>query len=325
MPAANAPTGRLPNASRYDVVRSNLLLAWVAAGVGVELHPRLRFGATFGWGFANIQYTTVSAPLAGESPVLDILAVLSVKDRFVPRVSGSLAAEPIDGLDVIAGFVWIDDILATGDLRLRTFHFATEETINQLNPRFGSSRTDRTFGAQLLAPQASSLNFAARWASRPDIFGTVELVNFGAKTTTLGTPNSVDFVLTARNVHNFMAQGTTDAIFAQFFTVLKPGGTLAVKEHRANPGPQDPKAESGYVTEAFVIEAAQRAGFELVGKSEINANPADTKDHPFGVWTLPPVKQTAPRGQPANPAFDRTKYDAIGESDRMTLRFRKPA
>jgi len=175
------------------------------------------------------------------------------------------------------------------------------------------------------AAKTSRANFAARWASRPDIFGTVELVNFGAKTTTLGTPNSVDFVLTARNVHNFMAQGTTDAIFAQFFTVLKPGGTLAVKEHRANPGPQDPKAESGYVTEAFVIEAAQRAGFELVGKSEINANPADTKDHPFGVWTLPPVKQTAPRGQPANPAFDRTKYDAIGESDRMTLRFRKPA
>lgn len=174
------------------------------------------------------------------------------------------------------------------------------------------------------AAKTARSNFAARWTARPEVFGTVELVNFGAKTTTLGAPNSVDFVLTARNVHNFMAQGTTDAIFAQFFAVLKPGGTLAVKEHRANPGPQDPKAENGYVTEAFVIEAAQRAGFELVAKSEINANPRDTKDHPFGVWTLPPVKQTAPRGQPANPSFDRTKYDAIGESDRMTLRFRKP-
>lgn len=164
MPAANAPTGRLPNASRYDVVRSNLLLAWVAAGVGVELHPRLRVGATVGWGFSSIQYTTVSAPLAGESPVLDILAVLSVKDRFVPRISGSLAAEPIDGLDLLAGFVWIDHVRATGDVRLRSFHYATEETINQLNPRFGSSRTDRTFGARLVAPQASSLNFATRWA-----------------------------------------------------------------------------------------------------------------------------------------------------------------
>lgn len=175
------------------------------------------------------------------------------------------------------------------------------------------------------AAKTGRANFAARWADKPEIFGTVELVNFGARTTSLGAPNSVDFVLTARNVHNFMAQGRNDELFAQFYAVLKPGGTLAVKEHRANPGAQDPKAESGYVTEAYVIEAAQHAGFELVGKSEINANPADTKDHPFGVWTLPPVKQTAPRGQPANPAFDRTKYDAIGESDRMTLRFRKPA
>ena len=175
MPAPDAPNGRLPNASRYDVVRANLLLAWVTAGVGVELHPRLRFGATFGWGFANIQYTTVSAPLAGESPVLDILAVLSVKDRFVPRVSGSLAAEPIDGLDLLAGFVWINHIRATGDLRLRSYHYATEETINQLNPRFGSSRTDRTFGAKLFAPQASSLSFAARWAQiRPSAYDTDE-------------------------------------------------------------------------------------------------------------------------------------------------------
>jgi predicted methyltransferase len=74
-----------------------------------------------------------------------------------------------------------------------------------------------------------------------------------------------------------------------------------------------------------VVALAEKAGFKLDAKSEINANPKDTKDHPFGVWTLPPVKQTAPSGQPADPTFDRTKYDAIGESDRMTLRFRKPA
>ncbi|HRO04001.1 MAG TPA: hypothetical protein PLS69_10410, partial [Terricaulis sp.] len=84
-------------------------------------------------------------------------------------------------------------------------------------------------------------------------------------------------------------------------------------------------AGNGYVPEAYVIAAAQQAGLELAARSEINANPADTRDHPFGVWTLPPTRQSAPRGQAANPAFDHAPYDAIGESDRMTLRFRKPA
>ena len=86
---------------------------------------------------------------------------------------------------------------------------------------------------------------------------------------------------------------------------------------------QDPKAASGYVRQDYAIALAKKAGFEYVGESEINANPKDTKDHPFGVWTLPPVRQSAEKGE--NPNFDHTKYDAIGESDRMTLRFRKPA
>jgi predicted methyltransferase len=167
--------------------------------------------------------------------------------------------------------------------------------------------------------------FEQRLAAKPEVYGGATLVNFGAQSGPLGPPGSADVVLTARNVHNWMAAGIFDRVLGQAFAVLKPGGVLAIEEHRANPGPQDPKAESGYVTEAFVIEAAERAGFRLDARSELLANPRDTKDHPFGVWTLPPVKQTAPRGQPANPAFDRTKYDAIGESDRMALRFVKPA
>ncbi len=166
--------------------------------------------------------------------------------------------------------------------------------------------------------------FAARLAAKKDVFGDVTLVNFGAVSGPLGAPASADLVLTARNVHNWMAAGTLDRVFGQAFAVLKPGGYFAVEEHRAPAGAQDPKAENGYVTEAFVIAAAEKAGFRLDARSEINANPADTKDHPFGVWTLPPVRQSAPRGQPDNPAFDHTKYDAIGESDRMTLRFVKP-
>jgi predicted methyltransferase len=100
-------------------------------------------------------------------------------------------------------------------------------------------------------------------------------------------------------------------------TMLRPGGFLAVEQHRAPEG-ADPRAGTGYVPESYVIEEARKAGFVLEARSEINANPKDTKDHPFGVWTLPPTRRSAPAGQPVNPNFDHAKYDAIGESDRMT-------
>jgi len=102
--------------------------------------------------------------------------------------------------------------------------------------------------------------------------------------------------------------------------VLKPAGIVAVEDHRAPDG-ADPKRNNGYISEAWVIDAAKGAGFALAARSEINANPKDTKDYPFGVWTLPPTRLSAPFGQPPDPNFDHAKYDAIGESDRMTLRF----
>ena len=172
----------------------------------------------------------------------------------------------------------------------------------------------------------SRADFEARFAAKPDVYGQVQLVNFGSKSKPL-PENTFDFALSARSVHGWMGQGITEKVLKDLYGALKPGGILAIEQHRANPGEQDPKAESGYVTEAFVIEQAQKAGFELVDRSEINANGADTKDHPFGVWTLPPTKRTRPYSEgpdASDPKFDRTKYDAIGESDRMTLKFRKP-
>lgn len=169
-------------------------------------------------------------------------------------------------------------------------------------------------------------DFEARFAAKPEVYGQVQLVNFGAKSQPLPA-NTFDFILSARSVHGWMGAGITEKVFSDLYGALKPGGILALEQHRANPGEQDPKATNGYVTEAFVIEQAQKAGFELVDRSEINANPADTKDHPFGVWTLPPTKRTRPYSEGSDahdPKFDRTKYDAIGESDRMTLKFRKP-
>jgi predicted methyltransferase len=164
-------------------------------------------------------------------------------------------------------------------------------------------------------------DFAAKYGD-PAIYGKVNLVNWGAKAAPLPA-NKFDFVLAARVFHGWMNGNTQDANLAKVFASLKPGGVLAIEQHRGNPG-QEPPVKAGYVTEKAVIDAATKAGFKFEGKSEVNANPKDTKDHPFGVWTLPPVRQSSEGGKPVDPAFDRAKYDAIGESDRMTLRFVKP-
>jgi predicted methyltransferase len=165
--------------------------------------------------------------------------------------------------------------------------------------------------------------FAARFSDQAK-YGVVELVNFGPQSKTLGPANSADLVFTSRNVHNFMYQNMLDKVLADIFAVLKPGGVMGVEEHRSDPRPEAPGVRDGYVSTATVIAAAEKAGFKLAAQSEINANPKDTKDHPFGVWTLPPNLWTAPNNTPPNPSFDNAKFKAIGESDRMTLKFVKP-
>jgi len=197
-----------------------------------------------------------------------------------------------------------------------------------------AKRTGGTFyvtGADLdnpeLPPAArkSREDFEARYGAKPDLYGKINVVNWGAKSKPL-PKDTFDFILTARSVHGWMrSPGMVEKTFKEFHDALKPGGILAVEQHRANPGPQDPKAESGYVTEAYVIEQARKAGFTLAARSEINANPKDTKDHPFGVWTLPPSLRSTAYGsdKESDPDFDHSKYIAIGESDRMTLKFVK--
>jgi predicted methyltransferase len=169
-------------------------------------------------------------------------------------------------------------------------------------------------------------DFEARYAAKPDTFGKLEYVDWGAVSRSLPA-NTFDLILTARSIHGWMQQGADVAqqTFAEFHKALKPGGILAVEQHRANPTGGAEKPESGYVSEQHVIDLAQKAGFKLAAKSEINANPKDTKDHPFGVWTLPPALYSTPygSGKPDDPNFDHSKYLAIGESDRMTLKFVK--
>ena len=145
---------------------------------------------------------------------------------------------------------------------------------------------------------------------------------------------TADMIVVARAFHNWHRSDPqrTGPYLAAFFKALKPGGVLVVEQHRADEGLNaDVTAPTGYVPESYVIHAAQAAGFVLDGRSELNANPRDDHDHPFGVWTLPPVRTSAARqGNATDRATplteaERAEYDAIGESDRMTLRFRKPA
>ncbi len=168
-------------------------------------------------------------------------------------------------------------------------------------------------------------NYTKSFGNNSQKFGRVSVVPFGPRSKELGEKESVDAVLTFRNIHNWLSQGWAEKAFDDFYKVLKPGGILGIEEHRAGEdSPQDPIAADGYVREDYVIDLAKEAGFVLIKSSEINANPKDTKDHPFGVWTLPPVGRTAPYGKPPNPSFDQSKYKEIGESDRMTLLFMKP-
>ncbi|MDR3508780.1 MAG: methyltransferase [Caulobacteraceae bacterium] len=213
-------------------------------------------------------------------------------------------------IDVSPGSGWWTDIIAPYLRHTGGHYIAAVADLNDPKLSAGARKGRATF--------------EAKYATAPDTYGDVRLVGFGAASGPLAPAGSVDLVLVSRETHNWTGNGFTQKAFGDFRAALKPGGVLAIEDHRAPDG-ADPNKGDGYISEAYVIDQAKMAGFELAARSEINANPKDTKDHPFGVWTLPPTRQSAPDGQPPNPAFDHSRYDAIGESDRMTLKFVKPA
>lgn len=169
-------------------------------------------------------------------------------------------------------------------------------------------------------------DFKAKYEADPETFGDIQYSAFSVQSGELAEPGSVDVVLTFRSIHGLMRADYAPKLFEDAFAALKPGGVLGVVQHRLpSTAEQDPRAASGYVHEDFVKALAVSSGFEFVEASEINANPNDTADHPFGVWTLPPVSRTTDGDGNAPDGFDADAYKAIGESDRMTLKFRKPA
>lgn len=165
--------------------------------------------------------------------------------------------------------------------------------------------------------EAGDGGLRAKFAADPAHYGKAQIVAFDPKAPTFGPPGQADMVLTFRNVHNWTEDGSAEAMFKAFYAALRPGGVLGVVDHRAPEGSRmEDVKDSGYLPTAYVIKLATDAGFKLDGQSDVNANPKDTKDYPKGVWTLPPTLTLGDQ--------DRAKYLAIGESDRMTLRFVKP-
>jgi predicted methyltransferase len=185
------------------------------------------------------------------------------------------------------------------------------------NGKYYAAHVDPESNVEMLRKSAES--YRAMLDASPELYDQVEMTVLMPPTQLdIAPPGSVDLVVSFRSIHNWMAFGMQDDVMRAVYTALKPGGVFGVVEHRGIEGElQDPRVATGYVTVAAMVEMAEKAGLELQAASEINANPADTKDYPDGVWTLPPRLRLGD--------VDQQKYLDIGESDRFTLLFVKPA
>lgn len=179
--------------------------------------------------------------------------------------------------------------------------------------RYIAANRDEAAAPQYLADHQKLL---ARLKAEPALYEKVLVTRFNADRHEIAPPGSADFVLTFRNLHNWVERNEVDGALRAFHKALKPGGVLGVVDHRGRTDmSQEAQMKTGYVRQDFAIALIEKAGFKLAGASEVNANPKDTKDHPEGVWTLPPTYRLKDK--------DRAKYEAIGESDRFTLKFVK--
>ncbi|MDA0830923.1 MAG: methyltransferase [Proteobacteria bacterium] len=204
-------------------------------------------------------------------------------------------------VEITPGFGWYAEILAPF-LSANGQYYYTSYTLDEdINPYF--IKVEKAFKEKI--------------ALNPDIYEKLTWVHFDSSQPAFAPDGPVDIVLTFRNVHNWAKSGVTESMFAGFAQALKPGGVLGLVEHRAKPGtPLEDQIRIGYMTVEYVVQMAKNAGFRLDASSEINANSKDTTDHPSGVWNLlPNLRNVAEE--------DKAAIVAIGESDRMTLRFVK--
>ena len=294
--------------------------------VGVRyLGGTLLLVTCLGWSAMGMAQTASTHQAAQDQPTDELVPPTSASDFTSSQLESVLAGS------------WRSDANRARDAyrhpkaTLQFFGVQPDQTVIEITPGGGwyseiLAPLLRDNGHYVAAVQAPKAGDEARrdddalhrkFAADPAQYGKAIFVVFDPKAPVFGPAGSADEVLTFRNVHNWVMAGTAPAMFKAFFAVLRPGGVLGVVDHRAD---QDASLassmSSGYLPTAAVIKLATDAGFTLAASSEINANPSDDHDHPKGVWTLPP---TLTLGQQ-----DRAKYQAIGESDRMTLRFLKP-
>lgn len=212
-----------------------------------------------------------------------------------------LGLEPdMSVIEVWPGGLWYTEILAP---------------VLKANGRYIAASYDASRPGQPDYVARSHQGLIERFANERDVYGDLELAILHPPTIQLGADESVDMLLTFRSTHGMVNGGYAEDAYAAFFAVLKPGGVLGVVQHRAGPA-NDGTKFTGYLPQEKVVALAEGAGFVLEASSEVNANPNDPTDYEKGVWTLPPTLRLGDT--------DREKYLAIGESDRMTLRFRKP-
>jgi predicted methyltransferase len=255
----------------------------------------------------------IAAPaLADDDPTTALKAAIDGPQRTTANKQRDNARHPLQELtffglrpdmtvvEIWPGGGWWTEILAPYLNAHGTYYAATPDP-DHLNPQ-GKKGYDK---------------FIAKLKADPAVYGKVNVTQLWGDQFAIAPAGTVDLIVTFRNLHNWLEQGTGEATLRSFYQALKPGGMLGIDDHRGRTDkPQDPKADDGYVRQDYAIAMAEKAGFRYAGSSEINANPRDTKDYPAGVWTLPPTLRLGDK--------DKEKYLAIGESDVFTLLFVKP-
>lgn len=299
-----SPRLRLRPATGIRIAASLAALAIAHGALAADAAPPRSGGAAQG-------NSAGKGPADASTPDPRLLALLEAPHRSPRNAARDRHRHP---LDVIAFFGIRDDSTVVEILPgSGGYYMEILAPYLRERGRYIAANRDETAPPAYLADHRRLLE---RLAAEPEHYGKVEVRPFNADRHEIAPPGSADVVVSFRNIHNWIARDELEGALRAFHAALKPGGVLGIVGHRGRDDlPQEAQTKQGYVRQDVAIALVEKAGFRFDGASEVNANPRDTKDHPAGVWTLPPTYRLKDQ--------DRARYEAIGESDRFTLRFVK--